>query len=550
MNSSTPSSRAELADARRAARGWRPRRRRPAAAAGRARSIARARLAHAADRSPPPGSSRTGPRAPAPSGTPCCCHVVSTAVFMPDEAEVEPAPAHRPRQRKRVRIARLRQFVDDRPRRVAEAEHLADLVERLAGGVVAGGAEQLVDAVVARDHQLRVAAGDEQRQVREAGRRVAPSSHTADRWPSRWLTPTSGRPRAQAIALAACTPTSSAPTSPGPRVTAMPSTSSSARAGAVERRLQHRDQVGHVVTRRDLGHHAAALGVHLHLRRHHVAAHAHAVLDERRRRLVARRLEPEDEHYCASLSASPGSSGCRRRTGPSARASDTSRRRCALRGCATSAARRRRSRGSASALSGLAAAASCAAASAFSRLPRSRRQLASSTSASSPSALSGDRLLERHHGLLRLTLVVERLALGEERLVRVASHRRRLRRGDRRRRSRSSPRLHLASRSASASVGGFVGAFVDGDATRRRSDWTRGGLVAVGSVADATADGRSARAPPPSAAGLAFATAGLAGAGLLPPPVTPSADHDARDRRDRQRRGEDHEPRRDGSSGS
>src|SRR5438093_10975207 len=41
--------------------------------------------------------------------------------------------------------------------------------------------------------------------------------------PSRWFTPMKGAPVARAMALAPATPTSSAPTSPGPTVTAMPS---------------------------------------------------------------------------------------------------------------------------------------------------------------------------------------------------------------------------------------------------------------------------------------------------------------------------------------
>src|SRR5437867_1957847 len=46
-------------------------------------------------------------------------------------------------------------------------------------------------------------------------------------WPSRWFTPTSGRPCTHASAFASDVPTSSEPTSPGPCVTAMPSRSMS-----------------------------------------------------------------------------------------------------------------------------------------------------------------------------------------------------------------------------------------------------------------------------------------------------------------------------------
>src|SRR5438552_14805060 len=50
------------------------------------------------------------------------------------------------------------------------------------------------------------------------------SRFTASRWPSRWFTPTSGRRRRCEMPLATVRPTRSEPTSPGPRVTAMPPT--------------------------------------------------------------------------------------------------------------------------------------------------------------------------------------------------------------------------------------------------------------------------------------------------------------------------------------
>src|SRR5689334_24859271 len=54
------------------------------------------------------------------------------------------------------------------------------------------------------------------------------SRFAASRCPSRWFTPTSGRRRRCAMPFATVRPTRSEPTSPGPRVTAMPSTSPSA----------------------------------------------------------------------------------------------------------------------------------------------------------------------------------------------------------------------------------------------------------------------------------------------------------------------------------
>src|SRR3990172_2827656 len=60
-----------------------------------------------------------------------------------------------------------------------------------------------------------------------AGARSGPCSIALARmWPSRWFTPISGARVASAIDLAAATPTRSAPTRPGPTVTAIPSSSS------------------------------------------------------------------------------------------------------------------------------------------------------------------------------------------------------------------------------------------------------------------------------------------------------------------------------------
>ena len=61
--------------------------------------------------------------------------------------------------------------VDRRTARVAEAEEAGDLVERLAGGVVDGLAEQAVAAVVLHRDEHRVAARHEQHDERQLERR-------------------------------------------------------------------------------------------------------------------------------------------------------------------------------------------------------------------------------------------------------------------------------------------------------------------------------------------------------------------------------------------
>ena len=54
--------------------------------------------------------------------------------------------------------------------RVGQTEQFRALVERLAGGIVAGLTEQRVVAEPARFDQHRMATGHEQREVREGGR--------------------------------------------------------------------------------------------------------------------------------------------------------------------------------------------------------------------------------------------------------------------------------------------------------------------------------------------------------------------------------------------
>ena len=73
-------------------------------------------------------------------------------------------------------IAVRREAVDHGAAGVAEAEEFADLVEGFAGGIVAGLAEQAVDATVAHLEQMGVAAADhqgERRELRPARRRGA-----------------------------------------------------------------------------------------------------------------------------------------------------------------------------------------------------------------------------------------------------------------------------------------------------------------------------------------------------------------------------------------
>ena len=84
-------------------------------------------------------------------------------------------------------------------------------------------------------------------------------------WAWRWSTGTSGSPRAQARALAAERPTSSAPTSPGPWVTPTRSHVVEADARVVERGPNDRRDELEVASGGDLGHDAPVPRVQLRL---------------------------------------------------------------------------------------------------------------------------------------------------------------------------------------------------------------------------------------------------------------------------------------------
>ena len=104
-----------------------------------------------ARRRSPPASTPRGRRAPARRSSRAARACVRTAVFRPaNEKSSESRLQQRPRQRVGVGIAELGQPRQRRAAGIAEAEQLRRLVERLAGGVVDGVAEQRVAADVGR----------------------------------------------------------------------------------------------------------------------------------------------------------------------------------------------------------------------------------------------------------------------------------------------------------------------------------------------------------------------------------------------------------------
>ena len=100
--------------------------------------------------------------------------------------------------------------------------------------------------------------------ARHGSGRAPCSSWSTATCAARWLTPYNGLSSPSASDFAAATPTSSAPASPGPAVTAIASTSRSVDAGGLAGPLDrghHRLEVG---PRRDLGYDAAEARVLLH----------------------------------------------------------------------------------------------------------------------------------------------------------------------------------------------------------------------------------------------------------------------------------------------
>jgi hypothetical protein len=115
------------------------------------------------------GQRRTAPWRPA--------HGVQHGGLQPAEAEIEPVFAdERPREIECGRVAAARELLDRRSPRIRQPEHLGDLVERFADGVVDRGADQpQLDgsfAVV----QVRVSPADDEA---DRGKHVAPGGHPA-----------------------------------------------------------------------------------------------------------------------------------------------------------------------------------------------------------------------------------------------------------------------------------------------------------------------------------------------------------------------------------
>ena len=167
---------------------------------------------------------------------------------------------------------------EHRPAGVPQAEHLRDLVERLTRRIVERLAQRPVDAPLGHVHERGVAARYDQRD--QGGATSGSANMLAKMWPSRWFTPTSGSPVAIDAPFAYASPTTSAPTSPGPlrhregveRRERQRSARAQRLARLRERLVDHADDRLGVLAARDLRHDPAEPGMEVDLARDHARA--------------------------------------------------------------------------------------------------------------------------------------------------------------------------------------------------------------------------------------------------------------------------------------
>ncbi len=96
-------------------------------------------------------------------------------------------------------------------------------------------------------------------------------------------------------------PTSSAPASPGPAVTAIASICAMSRSAASRTRSKQRQNAANVVARRQFRHDAAVGDVHIHLRVQLLREQTAFAIEQRKPCLVARSFDSENQH-AASVS--------------------------------------------------------------------------------------------------------------------------------------------------------------------------------------------------------------------------------------------------------
>ena len=207
------------------------------------------------------------------------------------EREVEAVDA-RDREVVRLGIAVAREAVDLPAAGIAEAEEARALVERLARGVVARRAEHLAIGVRADVEEQRVPAAREEAEERRL-ERVRLEVERGD-VPVEVVDRDERQPPRPRERLRGGEPDEQRADQPRPlrHGDAVDVVERRARLG--ERLADHRRDELEVAPRRDLGHDAAVPRVEVRLRGDDARANLSVLRDERRRGLVAARLDPED----------------------------------------------------------------------------------------------------------------------------------------------------------------------------------------------------------------------------------------------------------------
>ena len=184
-------------------------------------------------------------------------HAVQQRGLQPGEGEVEPGHPRAGGEGEGLRVAVAGQPLQGRPAGIAQPQQARALVEGLARRRrrASGPAPR------SRDRGRSPGPGRCGRRWRRGSRNGGSSGAGARKpaamWPCRWSTGASGSARAAAIALAVASPTSSAPTRPGPRVTATRSMSASSACGLAQRVVDGGADELEVVAAGDLGDDAA-----------------------------------------------------------------------------------------------------------------------------------------------------------------------------------------------------------------------------------------------------------------------------------------------------
>jgi hypothetical protein len=211
------------------------------------------------------------------------------------EAEIQPRPVeHRPRQAQAAGSAALGEARELRPARVAEAQHLGGLVEGLAGGVVERLAQHPVAAQPGDLHQHAVAARDQQRDEREVRRRVF--QHRRQQVALHVVHADRRHAPGPRQAAAHAGPHQQRPDQPGPGRVGHPVECLGRRAGLFKHLFYQRKQLADVVAGGELRHHAAELGMQLHLAVQGVRQQAALGVEHGHPGLVTGGLDAEHSH--------------------------------------------------------------------------------------------------------------------------------------------------------------------------------------------------------------------------------------------------------------